>query len=879
MSLLDHEDDPFDLEPVELGRSNTGSPLMEAEGGESFSLHRPKEKKDRKARLAEDKKGSSLSLRKPRQSKEPASDKTPKRGKHVRSKSGSRTPPDSPKAAKAAEAKRQARAGSVQLHPSPNVKSNRKRYSQLGKGQSSTESDLEDDSGLFVSNRATTEEHESSPTPQQSIEQKTAISATNTAQPCSPPRSPTHHPDFTFPTSIMQQRAIPNLGMLNVRRSTVPMTEPATSPERPVRMSIQDPQSATVQELHSPGQLPLFTTMQFFQTPQPPHLHPFSVPSQSTTLPPATVEDEWAISEELQQKCKRQFLDLHPESGLLHGDKARNFFLQSKLPNQELSQIWRLADVDGDNALSEQEFCTAMKLVLMRRKGHSIPAALPEGVRQKPGDGVFSDSFVPQQQPQAAPPPPVKSTQSVADLAPPPPREPSTTTKPKLAHVVQKSAPNLLGPDPGITEQPAVSPDTSQEEGRMEEGREGHSTEPVMEEHNTSDTGLLVTAQSLENTEASAESRKAEGRKAAVPASNAQEPAIGRIISIDADSEEEGEEDESTAFFQRRKRTSSEGTVQKDLPQEQGSSKQLIVGPVRRSKSLRHTPSHPDPLVDSHRVYPEDGDPSPKGESETTPIITLDLPLPKPAPRKGLRSAAVGVDKSRYTSLGSPSTSPTGPAHEDREEGSDSSESPVLALKERGHARSTSLDLKKMLKEGGGQAHTGLPSAVPPKPPPKPAPARGTATAQEDDKPVARARSASTGSISSTGVASSLDRSEEHVLDVSAEALLLAPRPPPTRPKPQRKAPLVPPNYKPKRPPPPRPKPAAVESQPMQPVQEDTLPSLRDKAALQSTIRSLQETNATLRAINQGLEEKLFKIMEDRVQLGRELELAKEASH
>lgn len=47
----------------------------------------------------------------------------------------------------------------------------------------------------------------------------------------------------------------------------------------------------------------------------------------------------------------------------------------------------RLADVDGDNALSEQEFCTAMKLVLMRRKGHSIPAALPEGVRQKPGDG------------------------------------------------------------------------------------------------------------------------------------------------------------------------------------------------------------------------------------------------------------------------------------------------------------------------------------------------------------------------------------------------------------------------------------------------------------------------------------------------------------
>ena len=334
MSLLEHEDDPFDLEPVELERSNTGSPLMEGEGGETFSLHRPKEKKDRKARLAEDKKGSSLSLRRPRQSKDPASDKTPKRGKHVRSKSGSRTPPDSPKAAKAAEAKRQARAGSAQLHPSPNIKSNRKRYSQLGRGQSSSESDLEDDSGLFVSNRATTEEHEASPIPQPSIEQKTAVSTTSIAQPYSPPHSPTCHPNFTFPTSFMQQQAIPGLGTLNVRRSTIqiPMTEPATTPERPERMSIQ--------ELHSPGQLPHFTAMQFFQTPLPPHLHSFPVPSQSTTLPPATIEDEWAISEELQQKCRRQFLDLQPESGLLHGDKARNFFLQSRLPNQELSQIW-----------------------------------------------------------------------------------------------------------------------------------------------------------------------------------------------------------------------------------------------------------------------------------------------------------------------------------------------------------------------------------------------------------------------------------------------------------------------------------------------------------------------------------------------------------
>ena len=47
----------------------------------------------------------------------------------------------------------------------------------------------------------------------------------------------------------------------------------------------------------------------------------------------------------------------------------------------------RLADQDGDNALSEHEFCVAMKLVLMRRKGFDIPTSLPEALREKPRKG------------------------------------------------------------------------------------------------------------------------------------------------------------------------------------------------------------------------------------------------------------------------------------------------------------------------------------------------------------------------------------------------------------------------------------------------------------------------------------------------------------
>lgn len=47
-----------------------------------------------------------------------------------------------------------------------------------------------------------------------------------------------------------------------------------------------------------------------------------------------------------------------------------------------LCNFRRLADMDHDNALSEQEFCVAMKLVLLRRKGYSLPTTLPLSLRE-----------------------------------------------------------------------------------------------------------------------------------------------------------------------------------------------------------------------------------------------------------------------------------------------------------------------------------------------------------------------------------------------------------------------------------------------------------------------------------------------------------------
>ena len=45
----------------------------------------------------------------------------------------------------------------------------------------------------------------------------------------------------------------------------------------------------------------------------------------------------------------------------------------------------RLADVNRDNALSEEEFCIAMKLVVMKRRGFEIPSTLPETLQPKQG--------------------------------------------------------------------------------------------------------------------------------------------------------------------------------------------------------------------------------------------------------------------------------------------------------------------------------------------------------------------------------------------------------------------------------------------------------------------------------------------------------------
>ena len=57
---------------------------------------------------------------------------------------------------------------------------------------------------------------------------------------------------------------------------------------------------------------------------------------------------------------------------------AREELIKSKLPSKELGKIWRLADVDQDGLLDDEEFALAMHLIKVKTAGHPIPDDLPQ---------------------------------------------------------------------------------------------------------------------------------------------------------------------------------------------------------------------------------------------------------------------------------------------------------------------------------------------------------------------------------------------------------------------------------------------------------------------------------------------------------------------
>ncbi|XP_078265824.1 intersectin-1 isoform X3 [Rhinoraja longicauda] len=94
--------------------------------------------------------------------------------------------------------------------------------------------------------------------------------------------------------------------------------------------------------------------------------------------------DVCAITVEERAKHDQQFLSIKPVGGVITGDQARNFFLQSGLPPPVLAQIWALADMNNDGKMDQVEFSIAMKLIKLKLQGHPLPSSLPPTMQQIP---------------------------------------------------------------------------------------------------------------------------------------------------------------------------------------------------------------------------------------------------------------------------------------------------------------------------------------------------------------------------------------------------------------------------------------------------------------------------------------------------------------
>ena len=349
MALL--EDDELDFDDAHVQRSDTNQPLFEGDP-ELFKLKETK--KDKKLR-GDEKRGTGRSLPWGK-SKELSIDKTPKKSKHNRNKSASRTPPDSPKTD---EVKKLAKGGVPPNQPSPNVKGNRKSYSQLDDASDDNEDDRSQEEGLTVLNHPALDQEGPSPPPPASATNPWASSIEDESS--SPPKlpepplanpwldmphtdpwhaSPSRRHTTQFPVLFGDTRPVsPDRG-----RGSVPNNQPfgdiALSPDRPGRGSL--PGTQLFMGFPSPVLEPRPLTSYQPVTALPPPPQPFAPPpSQMSSGTTQSLPDpDWSISDELLDKCVSQFKELSSSSGFLQGDKAREFFVQSKLPNQELSTIW-----------------------------------------------------------------------------------------------------------------------------------------------------------------------------------------------------------------------------------------------------------------------------------------------------------------------------------------------------------------------------------------------------------------------------------------------------------------------------------------------------------------------------------------------------------
>ena len=117
-------------------------------------------------------------------------------------------------------------------------------------------------------------------------------------------------------------------------------------------------------------------------------------------------EADGKISLEKMHKYKNYFKSIDPQhTGYIAGAEAKEFFLKSGLPTQQLFQIWRLVDTKKKGNLSKGEFMVVLHLIMLARQGFNLPEELPKTMLeiifeyQNPNANKLSNPSNPQHRP------------------------------------------------------------------------------------------------------------------------------------------------------------------------------------------------------------------------------------------------------------------------------------------------------------------------------------------------------------------------------------------------------------------------------------------------------------------------------------------------
>uniref|UniRef100_A0A672PN49 EH domain-containing protein 3-like n=1 Tax=Sinocyclocheilus grahami TaxID=75366 RepID=A0A672PN49_SINGR len=87
-------------------------------------------------------------------------------------------------------------------------------------------------------------------------------------------------------------------------------------------------------------------------------------------------EVEWVVARD-KPMYDEIFYTLSPVNGKVTGANAKKEMVKSKLPNTVLGKIWKLADIDKDGLLDDEEFALANHLIKVKLEGHELPSELP----------------------------------------------------------------------------------------------------------------------------------------------------------------------------------------------------------------------------------------------------------------------------------------------------------------------------------------------------------------------------------------------------------------------------------------------------------------------------------------------------------------------